>query len=282
MLRAHRLLQAQRSLLLQPQRAFLAGLFGGGKDPVEPASLTGQTCWVVGGVSTVGAALVAGLLDAGASVIVNSRSPARLDALREKVGDSEKLVMLQGSLLPGAAADTVQEAMGMTSNRLDHVIAHAGVRWWAGPGACDETGTLSRERLLDMSDEDFAMAAVQLPALQFSAARHLLPRLAALGEAASYTHVVGAPVDGRSALGAINVRGCRGVAAACRFEAPGCRVNEIRVDVAQAPADEGAFLGDLGAVAAGVAGRKTGAATLVVEIADGGMAGLKGDYPVEA
>ena len=45
-------------------------------------------------------------------------------------------------------------------------------------------------------------------------------------------------VDGRSALGAINVRGCRGVAAACRFEAPGCRVNEVRVDVAAAPADD--------------------------------------------
>jgi len=108
------------------------------------------------------------------------------------------------------------------------VVAHAGVRWWAGRGKCDETNTLAKDRLFTINDEDFPQKACQLAALQFSAARRLLPRL---DENGSYTFVVGDGADDkRSALGAINLRACQGIAAACRHEAIiACKVNEVKV-----------------------------------------------------
>ena len=72
------------------------------------------------------------------------------------------------------------------------VVAHAGVRWWAGRGKCDETNTLAKDRLFTINDEDFPQKACQLAALQFSAARRLLPRL---DENGSYTFVVGDGAD---------------------------------------------------------------------------------------
>ena len=45
------------------------------------------------------------------------------------------------------------------------VVAHAGVRWWAGRGKCDETNTLAKDRLFTINDEDFPQKACQLAAL---------------------------------------------------------------------------------------------------------------------
>ena len=252
--------------------------FGGGADAAG-ASLEGKVAWVVGGVDVVGQGLVRGLLDAGANVIVNTRSQSRLEQLVEGLGHPEKLTALKGSLLPGAAEATVDHAMEITANRLDHVVAHAGVRSWAGRGACDETGLLTRERLFTLSDEDFALKAVQLSALHFSAARHLLPRLSDDSDA-SYTFFVGGTTDERrSALGGINVRACAGVAAALRHEAAECKVSEVKVDLTQPPQDEDAFLQQLGALAAGVAGRAAGDRTAVCDVSTPDLGALLKQYP---
>lgn len=240
-----------------------------GKPALAPADLEGKVCWVVGGVDVFGRRVVGGLLDAGATVIANTRSPSRLEALVEGLGRPDRLHGFVGSLLPGSAEATVAEAMDMTANRLDHVVVHGGVRYWARRrGECDETGTLARDRLFDLSDDDFAKAAVQLPSLHFSAARLLLPRLAG-DEGASYTTILGAPADAaRSPLGGINVRACHGVAAALARERVDCRVNVVNVAVpGGAPGgEEDAFLDDLGALAAGIAGRTAGDAALALDI----------------
>ena len=140
----HRAAFVQRHSRALAQRTF----FGFGKaDAPPPVSLEGKVCWVVGGVDVVGQHVVRGLLDAGASVIVNTRSTTRLEALVEGLGRPERLTPIKGSLLPGRAEATVDRVMEMSGNRLDHVVAHAGVRYWAGRGACDETRTLAGLRV---------------------------------------------------------------------------------------------------------------------------------------
>ena len=51
-----------------------------------PPELDGKVAWVVGGIGIVGSGLVRGLLRAGATVIVNSRFPSRLEYLNEELG----------------------------------------------------------------------------------------------------------------------------------------------------------------------------------------------------
>ena len=256
-------------------RSFFSFLKGGGGNTSPPASLEGKVCWVVGGVDTVGRNLVRGLLDAGAMVVVNSRTASRLEHLAEILGQPDRLATVHGSLLPEKADKTISDVMNLTAQRLDHVVAHAGVRWWAGRGKCDETNTLAKDRLFTINDEDFPQKACQLAALQFSAARRLLPRL---DENGSYTFVVGDGADDqRSALGAINLRACQGIAAACRHEAIiACKVNEVKVQVAAAPGDEASFLAGLGSLTAGVAGADAAAA---VDVSEAGLAALRASYP---
>lgn len=269
----HKLTTALRRV--HASRSFFSFLKGGAAAAGPPASLEGKTIWVVGGVDTVGRSLVRGLLDAGGTVVVNSRSASRLTQLVETLGHPDRLATVHGSLLPEAADQQIHEVMNLTAQRLDHVVAHAGVCWWAGRGKCDESNTLGSDRLFTISDEEFPQKACQLAALQFSAARRLLPRLSEQG---SYTFVVGdGGDDQRSALGAINLRACQGIAAACRHEAVvACRVNEVRVQVDTAPGDKAAFLSGLGNLTAGVAGNGEAAA---VAVSEAGLADLRAAYP---
>ena len=132
-------------------------------------SLYGQYAWVIGGAGTVGTGLCRGLLRAGATVLVNSRHPNRLTALADDLGHPEQLITLNGSMLPGSSDTLTQEVMEMTGGRLDHVVAHSGVQWWANGG--DEYALLPRAiRILDLNTDEFARAAVQLPLL------HVRPR----------------------------------------------------------------------------------------------------------
>lgn len=198
-------------------------------------SLANQTCWVVGGVGVVGRGITRGLLQAGATVIVNSRSPERLEKLSDNLGNPERLVTVNGSLLPGYASRTVTDTLDPT-RRLNHVVAHGAVRWWAKPTAgefqyyefcagCDETYSLnirSNERLLDLTPEEFLQSSAQLASLHFSAAQQLIPRLRASGAPASYTFVTGdgsgKPGGERTAMGEINSHHVWGLSSALRQE----------------------------------------------------------------
>ena len=101
-------------------RSFFSFLKGGG-NATPPASLEGKVCWVVGGVDTVGRNLVRGLLDAGAMVVVNSRTASRLEHLAEILGQPDRLATVHGSLLPEKADKTISDVMNLTAQRLDHV-----------------------------------------------------------------------------------------------------------------------------------------------------------------
>ena len=80
-----------------------------------------------------------------------------------------------------------------------------------------------------------------------------------------------------SALGAINLRACQGIAATCRHEAIiACKVNEVKVQVAAAPGDEAWIPAGLGSLTAGVAGAEAAAA---VDVLEAGLAALRASYP---
>ena len=108
-------------------RSFFSFLKGGG-NATPPASLEGKVCWVVGGVDTVGRNLVRGLLDAGAMVVVNSRTASRLEHLAEILGQPDRLATVHGSLLPEKADKTISDVMNLTAQRLDHVVAGVEIK----------------------------------------------------------------------------------------------------------------------------------------------------------
>ena len=181
--------------------------------------LQGQIAWVVGGAGVVGSGIARGLLNAGAAVIVNSRHPDRLKALSEELGHPTQLVTLNSSMMPGTVEETVAMAMEITGNRLDHVIAHSAVRWWASD-AGDETSTLSfRGSLLHVPPAEYGSMSSHLGSLHYAAAHHLTPLLRPGGSFTFVTSSADAAWGPRSALAQINAHGVMGLAAAMRSEA---------------------------------------------------------------
>ena len=237
----------------------------------SPPALDGKVAWVIGGIGVVGSGLVRGLLRAGATVVVNSRFPSRLEQLNEELGSPEKLVAINSSLLPGHAENTIQEALEFTGGRLDHVVAHSAVRWWGAQGGLPTGGLdeaehavpLSSSRVLELSTEEYLSGSTQLPALHHCVARRLLPRLLAV-PGASYTFVTGGGnEDARSAIGQVNAQAVWGLAAALRNDLSesdvklrevrvGMKFNRKRAERLADPRDR-PLSHDLGAICAGIA-----------------------------
>src|SRR5438874_2241725 len=69
----------------------------------EEFDVAGQTCFVVGGTSGIGRALAGGFAQAGATVIVSSRDPSRVQRA------VEELRALGGGACDGIAADVTDE-----------------------------------------------------------------------------------------------------------------------------------------------------------------------------
>ncbi|EOD12326.1 hypothetical protein EMIHUDRAFT_104209 [Emiliania huxleyi CCMP1516] len=151
-------------------------------------AVRGNVAWVVGGVGIVGSGIAHGLLAAGATVIVNSRHEQRLEKISEAMGHPARLVTVGASMLPGRAEITVEQVMDMTSNQLDHVVAHAGGRPWASGGGDETSTTYNRGSVLHIPADEYASAASQLGSFHFAAASLLLPRLTDAGKG-SYTFV---------------------------------------------------------------------------------------------
>lgn len=197
--------------------------------------LEGQVAWVVGGVGIVGSGIAHGLLAAGATVIVNSRYEQRLEKISEAMGHPARLVTVGASMLPGRAEITVEQVMDMTSNQLDHVVAHAGGRPWASGGGDETSTTYNRGSVLHIPADEYASAASQLGSFHFAAASLLLPRLTDAGKG-SYTFVTSstsAAWGPRSYMTQVNSYGVMGLAGALRREAKDAgwasRVGELRL-----------------------------------------------------
>lgn len=219
-------------------------------------SLVNQSAWVVGGVGIVGRGITRGLLQAGATVIVNSRSSERLEKIKDSLGNPERLICVKGSLLPGSGSSskTVVEVLKDVP-LLNHVVAHGAVRWWARAStasfnyyeyqpACDESYSLekikSTAKLLDMPEELFLESSAQLASLHFSAAKNLMQRLEKSAKLtrkpSTYTFVTGdgggKPNEDRTSMGEINSHHVWGLSAALRREmkqSTDVYVREVRV-----------------------------------------------------
>lgn len=187
-------------------------------------SLHNKTCWVVGGVGVIGRGITRALLNAGATVIVNSRSEKRLLQISDELGNPDKLITINGSLLPGYAAKTVHDTLS-SSPPLDHVVAHGAVRFWGGQTGRDETHSIIRSGVtgggfLDTEPQDFTIAASHLASLHYSAAQQLVPHLRHSDGVSSYTFVTGDagghPGGRRSAVGELNAHHVWGLSAALR------------------------------------------------------------------
>jgi NAD(P)-dependent dehydrogenase (short-subunit alcohol dehydrogenase family) len=123
---------------------------------------------VLGGAGTVGAGIVAALLEAGSPVLVVGRDRERLDALKRRFADEPALEVMVGSVADDAAAAQLAAQVAERTRPLAAVVASIG-------------SPLSRGRLLDRP------ASALLKRLQrdllphLAAARHLLPLLADMG-----------------------------------------------------------------------------------------------------
>merc|ERR1719167_357426 len=125
---------------------------------------------------------------------------------------------------PSGAVGLVREVMEMTSLRLNHVVAHSGVRWWASalPGGSleleNELG-LAASAAAEMHHDpaDFMERVSQLPALHYTAAQLLLPHLRNTA-GSSYTFVTGGASEQQSVEAQVNTHGVWGLAAALRAQ----------------------------------------------------------------
>ncbi len=141
------------------------------------ALLAGRTVLVAGGTGNVGRHLVRALLDHGADVIVPSRSPERVVALRERLGDQgiERFSSISWDLRHEATADRLRDQLPAAARSLHAVVASLG-RFVAAP-------SLLAAPLADLQNalDDYLIA-------HFLTARTFLPLIRPGG---SYTFING-------------------------------------------------------------------------------------------
>lgn len=206
-----------------------------------PQTLAGQVAWVVGGAGIIGRGICRGLLNAGATVIVNSGSQARLDQLLKEFDNSERLVGIFGSMRnPECAQALVKNSMDMTNGRLNHVVAHCGVRWWASSQLSAGTGdnnlwpcSPGSSSLNYLGPQEFVERASLLPVLHMAAAQQLFKHLQHNQAGASYTFVTGRAGDQGNIEAQVNAHAVWGLAAALRqqYASSPVRVAELRVNL---------------------------------------------------
>lgn len=126
------------------------------------ATLDGKTVLVLGGAGEVGEGIVRGLLEAGARVVVPSRSDERLRGLRQRLGSPANLLPVLGDVgRPQGLAALVQR-LEQECPPLDAAIASLG-GWWQGP------------RLVELSVEMWEQILRGSLTAHFLAARAFLP-----------------------------------------------------------------------------------------------------------
>jgi len=201
------------------------------------ADLGGSIVWVVGGVGAMGRAASLAFLKAGATVIVNSRSKGQLDALQQDLNNPDNLLCVNNSLRPESTAEVVRDVMGMTNGRLDHVVAHSGVRFssqmgrsFADMGSLDPANPAGGSGW-DLEPHEFCQMAYVAPALHFAASQQLIPYLLK-NKNPSYTFVTGTMTPSKlsSHVSSHAVRGIASNLVATHVDSP-LRVRELRVNL---------------------------------------------------
>ncbi|MEM8963944.1 MAG: SDR family NAD(P)-dependent oxidoreductase [Acidobacteriota bacterium] len=100
--------------------------------------LQGKTALIAGGAGAVGEGIVGAYLDAGATVLVPSRSQAKLDSLTEALAEraEDRLLTMVGHIGSIEGAEAVRAAVLDHFGHLDAVVASIG-GWWQGAPLVD-------------------------------------------------------------------------------------------------------------------------------------------------
>eukprot|EP00441_Pelagodinium_beii_P024182 CAMPEP_0197675554 /NCGR_PEP_ID=MMETSP1338-20131121/85143_1 /TAXON_ID=43686 ORGANISM="Pelagodinium beii, Strain RCC1491" /NCGR_SAMPLE_ID=MMETSP1338 /ASSEMBLY_ACC=CAM_ASM_000754 /LENGTH=265 /DNA_ID=CAMNT_0043256101 /DNA_START=133 /DNA_END=930 /DNA_ORIENTATION=+ len=187
----------------------------------------------------MGRAACLAYLKAGATVIVNSRSKGQLDTLQQDFNNPDNLLCVNNSLRPQSTAEVVSDVMRMTNGRLDHVVAHSGVRFsshmgsrhLADMGSLDPANPPGGSSGWDLEPHEFCQMASVAPALHFAASQQLIPYLLK-NKNASYTFVTGAmnPSMLSSHVSSSAVRGIASNLVTTHMDSPLC-VRELCVNL---------------------------------------------------
>jgi len=110
--------------------------------PAESRELSDTVIAITGASSGIGAATARLLLDAGAKVAVQARRSERLDALADKFGADNVLVVTGDVQHPESATELVGRAV-TRFGQLDSIVVNAGIGMYGG--------------ILDATDDDLRM-----------------------------------------------------------------------------------------------------------------------------
>lgn len=126
-------------------------------------ALEGRVAVVAGGAGGVGEGIVEGFLDAGATVIVPSRSADRLAALSARL-PSPRLVKLETDIGVVDQAEQLRDHVLREYGRLDTVVACVG-GWWQGEPLVEvDLGTWQRVLTANLTTH-FVLARTFVPVL---------------------------------------------------------------------------------------------------------------------
>lgn len=129
------------------------------------ARLSGRVALVAGGAGAVGEGIVRSFLDAGATVVVPSRSEDRLRSLRERLEEPKGLLTLEGDVGSPEGAVRVRDRALADAGSLDAVVASVG-GWWQGSHLVD-TDPDTWHRVVDANlTTHFSVARAFLPVLR--------------------------------------------------------------------------------------------------------------------
>lgn len=139
--------------------------------------LTGRHVLIAGGSGAVGEGIVRAYLEAGAEVIVPTRSERRADQLRRILGSaaSDRLHLLVADYTSFAGAEALADHILASFGALDDVVASIG-GWWAG------------KPLWQIDEADWNRVFVDLTTAHVAVLRAFLPMMSAHG---AYTLILG-------------------------------------------------------------------------------------------
>lgn len=143
----------------------------------NPGNLARRRVLIPGGTGAVGEGIVRAFLEAGADVVVPTRTSERADEFRSILGAaaSDRLHLVVHDYTTFAGAEKLAATMVNSLGGIDDVVAPIG-GWWAG------------RKLWEIEQSDWDSAFVGLATSHLAIARACLPRMTAAG---AYSVIVG-------------------------------------------------------------------------------------------
>jgi NAD(P)-dependent dehydrogenase (short-subunit alcohol dehydrogenase family) len=150
--------------------------------PDMSTDLPGRRILIPGGTGAVGEGIVRQYLNAGADVVVPSRSSARAEEFRLQLGQSasDRLHLVVHDYTTFAGAEDLAEQMERRLGGIDDVVAPIG-GWWAGKSLWEINETDWRDAFVGLASAHMAVLRAVLPRMEQDGAYSVV-----LGQSASF------------------------------------------------------------------------------------------------